>query len=142
MTEIRRGQGPFCIWHGLDLPNWLNLLWHRPALAWSQRNRLAGITAMSFSNSALGCLEGLLYRQFVAPNLYQTVFPGHCLLSQPVLGPLTKRFLPEKRTMDDIPITGWDVPQEDEIAICLLSLLSPYLMLAFPNHRDVYAPFL
>jgi hypothetical protein len=83
-----------------------------------------------------------LDRQFAAPNLFQTVFPSHFLVSEPILAPLTKWLLPSKRTMDDIPVTGWDIPQEDEIGICLLSLLSPYLMLAFPENRDVYAPYL
>jgi len=83
-----------------------------------------------------------LDQQFVTPSLYQTVFPGHFLVSQPVLAPLTARFLPAKRPMDEIPVTGWDMPQEDEIALCLLSLISPYLMLAFPDQRAVYEPFL
>lgn len=81
-------------------------------------------------------------RQFAAPNLFQTVFPSHFLVSEPILAPLTQWLLPAKRTMDDVPVTSWDIPQEDEIGICLLSLLSPYLMLAFPEHRDVYAPYL
>ncbi|MFN0052390.1 MAG: sulfotransferase family protein [Planctomycetales bacterium] len=79
---------------------------------------------------------------FAAPNLYQTVFPGHFLLTERVLGPLTAWMLPKQRTFDAIPVGTWDIPQEDEIAICLLSLLSPYLMLAFPENLETYAPYL
>ncbi|MSR57366.1 MAG: sulfotransferase [Planctomycetaceae bacterium] len=80
--------------------------------------------------------------RFATPNLYHTVFPGHFLFSEKILGPLTAWMLPQQRTMDEIPVAGWDIPQEDEIAICLLSLISPYLMLAFPENLEVYAPYL
>src|SRR5262249_14518448 len=29
---------------------------------------------------------------------------------------------------------GWDRPQEDEFALCMLGVPSPYLTVAFPNH--------
>lgn len=80
--------------------------------------------------------------QFAAPNMYHTVFPGHFLFSEKIVGPMTSWMLPHTRTMDEIPVSGWGIPQEDEIAICLLSLISPYLMLAFPENLDVYEPYL
>lgn len=175
MDSTHRRQGPFCIWHGLEIGTWLRLLRLKPPIAPSHWPAILGISAASCSNSVLALLEKLIYArklretnvpppvfiighwrsgttllhnllsldpQFVTPSLYQTVFPGHFLVSQRVLAPLTARFLPAKRPMDEIPVTGWDMPQEDEIAICLLSLISPYLMLAFPDHRAVYEPFL
>jgi hypothetical protein len=33
---------------------------------------------------------------------------------------------------------GWDRPQEDEFALCLLGLPSPYIDLAFPNSPPMY----
>ncbi len=33
---------------------------------------------------------------------------------------------------------GWDRPQEDEFAMCLLGLPSPYIDLAFPNGPPIY----
>jgi hypothetical protein len=35
--------------------------------------------------------------------------------------------------MDNMPF-GWDRPQEDEFALCMLGAPSPYLTVAFPNH--------
>jgi hypothetical protein len=35
--------------------------------------------------------------------------------------------------MDNMP-AGWDRPQEDEFALCMLGEPSPYLTIAFPNH--------
>ena len=175
MDSTHRRQGPFCIWHGMQLGTWLRLLRLKPPIAPSRWASVLGITAASCSNSALALAERLFYgrklrqtdvpqpvfiighwrsgttllhnllsldQQFVTPSLYQTVFPAHFLVSQRFLAPMTARFLPPKRPMDEIPVTGWDMPQEDEIAICLLSLVSPYLMLAFPDHRAAYEKFL
>lgn len=75
--------------------------------------------------------------QVTFPNLYQCVNPGHFLLTERVLAPLTKRFLPKTRPMDNIT-TGWDEPQEEDIALALDCLISPYLMTAFSDRREVY----
>jgi omega-hydroxy-beta-dihydromenaquinone-9 sulfotransferase len=40
--------------------------------------------------------------------------------------------MPSRRPMDNMAF-GWDRPQEDEFALCLLGQPSPYLTLAFPN---------
>ena len=78
--------------------------------------------------------------QVTFPNLYQCVNPGHFLLTERILAPLTKRFLPETRPMDNIA-TGWDEPQEEDIALALDCLISPYLMTAFSDRREVYERF-
>jgi hypothetical protein len=33
---------------------------------------------------------------------------------------------------------GWDRPQEDEFALCMLGMQSPYLKIAFPNRPEPY----
>jgi hypothetical protein len=40
--------------------------------------------------------------------------------------------MPRRRPMDNMA-AGWDRPQEDEFALCLLGQPSPYQRLAFPN---------
>lgn len=78
--------------------------------------------------------------QVTFPNLYQCVNPGHFLLTERILAPLTKRFLPETRPMDNVA-AGWDEPQEEDIALALDCQISPYLMTAFSDRRDVYERF-
>lgn len=67
--------------------------------------------------------------QFTYPNLYQVMYPGNFLLTERVVTKLTGWVLPETRPMDNIP-AGWALPQEDEMALLALTLMSPYLMLA------------
>jgi hypothetical protein len=45
--------------------------------------------------------------------------------------------LPGKRPMDNMAV-GWDRPQEDEFALALLGLPSPYADLAFPTRPPIY----
>src|SRR5207245_5167275 len=66
------------------------------------------------------------------PNTYQCLEPNHFLLTEG----LVKRFLyflmPSRRPMDNMK-AGWDRPQEDEFALCMMGQPSPYNMIAFPN---------
>lgn len=72
--------------------------------------------------------------RFGYPTTYQCLVPSHCLLTEG-LGDLCLRWmLPSRRPMDNVAV-GWDRPQEDEFALCLLGQPSPYLTIAFPNHR-------
>jgi hypothetical protein len=41
--------------------------------------------------------------------------------------------MPARRSADNMAF-GWDRPQEDEFALCLLGAPSPYVNIAFPNH--------
>lgn len=70
--------------------------------------------------------------QFTAPTVYQTWFPDHFLVSERWLPRLTRSWLPSTRPMDNMPFR-WDVPGEDEIALLLMTLWSPYLVAAFPD---------
>src|SRR5258708_2723896 len=67
------------------------------------------------------------------PNTYECLEPNHFLLSEPVLTRLFWFFMPSRRPMDNMA-SGWDRPQEDEFALCMMGQPSPYLTIAFPNH--------
>ena len=73
-------------------------------------------------------------------NLYQCLFPGHFLLTEKVMAPLTRGMLSQTRPMDNMPLS-WDLPQEDEMALCVATLLSPYVMIAFQDRMEVYDRF-
>ncbi len=66
------------------------------------------------------------------PNTYQCLVPHHFLFSEPLFTRLFRWILPSRRPMDNMP-AGWDRPQEDEFALCMLGQPSPYLTIAFPN---------
>ena len=78
--------------------------------------------------------------QFTYPNLYQVMYPGNFLLTERVTTRLTGWVLPKKRPMDNLP-TGWSLPQEDEMALLVMTLISPYLMLAHQGHPEKYERF-
>jgi len=78
--------------------------------------------------------------RLICPNLYQVLSPHHCLLSEPIVAPLTRWMLPKTRPMDNIAVS-WDAPQEDETALCILTGLSPYVMLAYQGQRWKYERF-
>ncbi|MEZ6053675.1 MAG: sulfotransferase [Planctomycetaceae bacterium] len=77
--------------------------------------------------------------QFTFPNMYHVAFPHHFLLTEDVVSKFTGWMLPKSRPMDNIE-TGWQLPQEDEIGLCALCLISPYLMITFPE-KDLYRDF-
>ena len=74
-------------------------------------------------------------------NLYQSMCPGHFLLTEPIVAPLTSWCLPKTRPMDNMPL-GWKVPMEDEMAIAVDCCVSPYLMAAFQDRFELYERFL
>lgn len=77
--------------------------------------------------------------QFNCPNMYQCVFPNHFLLTESVVTKLTGWLLPKSRPMDNMPAT-WDVPQEEDIALAILTCLSPYMLCAQPDRNDRVRP--
>jgi omega-hydroxy-beta-dihydromenaquinone-9 sulfotransferase len=68
-----------------------------------------------------------------SPNTYECVDPNHFLLTEWFFQRCPRLLMPSKRPMDDME-AGWDRPQEDEFALCMLGERSPYLKIAFPNH--------
>jgi len=67
------------------------------------------------------------------PNNYQCMAPHHFLLTERIIPRVGWFMAPSRRPMDNMEF-GWDKPQEDEFALCLLGQPSPYTTIAFPNH--------
>ncbi|MCE9534445.1 MAG: sulfotransferase [Planctomycetes bacterium] len=74
----------------------------------------------------------ILDQQHNYPNTYQCLVPNHFLLTESHFKKWFWFLLPERRPMDNMTF-GWDRPQEDEFAMCLLGQPSPYLDIIFPN---------
>ncbi len=74
------------------------------------------------------------------PNLYTCLYPGHFLLTESIMAPLTEKLLPETRPQDNIPVS-WYEPQEEDIALALDCQISPYMIAAFYDERDKYERF-
>ncbi len=74
----------------------------------------------------------VLDTRFTFPNTYACFSPNHFLVSEGWLKRLVGIFLPRQRPMDNMAI-GWDLPQEDEWALCNMGLPSPYFKIMFPN---------
>jgi len=75
--------------------------------------------------------------QFTTTNLYHVLAFHHFLTTEKVVTGLTGRFLPKTRPMDNMEVS-WQAPQEDESILCNLTLMSPYLMLAFHENSAIY----
>lgn len=75
------------------------------------------------------------------PNTYECFAPHHFLLTGWFFPPLLRFLLPSKRPMDNMP-AGFDLPQEDEFAMCALGAPTPYYRMAFPYHTPPYMEFL
>jgi hypothetical protein len=67
------------------------------------------------------------------PNTYECLDPNHFLLTEGFFRRFGGFLMPSRRPMDNMP-AGWERPQEDEFALCMLGQPSPYLTIAFPNH--------
>jgi hypothetical protein len=66
------------------------------------------------------------------PNTYQCLEPNHFLLTEWIVRWLGVWMMPSRRLVDNMR-AGWDRPQEDEFALCMMGQPSPYLTIAFPN---------
>jgi hypothetical protein len=69
------------------------------------------------------------------PNTYHCLDPNHFLLTEEIFKNYFNFLLPSKRPMDNME-AGWDRPQEDEFALCMMGQPSPYLSIAFPNNPE------
>ncbi len=74
----------------------------------------------------------ILDERHTFPSTYACFVPNHFVLTEATLAPLMRFLLPSRRPMDNMA-AGWDRPQEDEFALCMLGQPSPYLTIAFPN---------
>ncbi|MGL4422245.1 MAG: sulfotransferase family protein [Gemmataceae bacterium] len=77
----------------------------------------------------------ILDRRHQFPSTSQCFCPTQPLLTDALLQKYGGFLMPEKRPMDNMP-AGWERPQEDEFALCLLGLPSTYNDLAFPRHAS------
>lgn len=75
--------------------------------------------------------------RFNCPDSFACMVPNHVLLSEHFFKTYCNWMVPNRRPMDNMP-AGWDRPQEDEFALCLMGLPSPYADIAFPNRPPVY----
>jgi len=75
--------------------------------------------------------------QFTYPTMYQTVFPWHFLTTEGFGSRLTSWMVPDSRPMDNIKV-NWASPQEDDVALCIMSMLSPYTLLTFAKDLETY----
>jgi hypothetical protein len=79
--------------------------------------------------------------RFAFPTTYECFAPSHFLISDWLIAKYMKFLLPAKRPMDNMA-AGWDLPQEDEFALCNLGVGSPYKTMAFPNRPPQDAEYL
>jgi len=67
------------------------------------------------------------------PDTYACLEPNHTLLTEHFVKRWMKWVVPNRRPMDNMAV-GFDRPQEDEFALCMLGLPSTYTDFAFPNN--------
>jgi len=79
--------------------------------------------------------------RFSSPSTFQCFAPHHFLLSEWFFRTFFGWLLPDRRPMDNME-TGWDHPQEDEFALLVLGLPSPYRRIAFPSQPPVDLDYL
>jgi len=75
----------------------------------------------------------ILDPRFGYPNTYECLNPNHFLLTETLITRYLKFLVPPNRPMDNMK-AGFDRPQEDEFALCMLGQPSPYRTIAFPNN--------
>ncbi len=81
--------------------------------------------------------------RFGFPNLYQVSYPHTFLLTEAAATRRLRLFLPQTRLQDNVRL-GFEVPCEDELALCVTTFYSAMLSSVFPrraNHYDRYATF-
>lgn len=79
--------------------------------------------------------------RFSYPTTYQCLDPNHFLLTEDFFNRWLKFLMPSQRPMDNMK-AGFNRPQEDEFALCMLGQPSPYLTIAFPNQAPKCQEFL
>lgn len=88
-------------------------------------------------------LHELLVRdeRFTFPMTYECFAPSHFLVTEWFAPKVLRFLLPATRPMDAMP-QGFDHPQEDEFALCMLGAPSPYCRMAFPNDPPEFSELL
>jgi len=81
--------------------------------------------------------------RFAFPNLYQVSYPHTFLCTEAIASRGLRFLLPKTRAQDNMQF-GFDVPSEDEIALCITTFQSAMMSFVFPrraDHYDLYATF-
>jgi hypothetical protein len=97
------------------------------------------IFILGFWRSGTTILHNLMCENpdFGFVNTFQAVFPNHCLLHQTWLRAIAKKLLPEKRPGDNVKF-DFKFPQEEEIALGNLQMLSFYYFFYFPQDTEEF----
>jgi hypothetical protein len=74
----------------------------------------------------------ILDSRHTSPDTHACLLPHHALLSRDFFRRYLGFLMPGRRPMDNMAI-GWERPQEDEFALALLGVASPYRDVMFPN---------
>lgn len=75
--------------------------------------------------------------RFTSPTTYECFAPDHFLITGRVIPKIAWFLLPSRRPMDNMPV-GFDLPQEDEFALCSMGAPTPMYRSAFPNDPPPY----
>ncbi len=75
------------------------------------------------------------------PTTYECLNPNNFLLTEKWFSRIFRFMMPTSRPMDNMK-AGFDRPQEDEFALCMLGQPSPYLHIAFPNNPHHFQKYL
>ena len=70
--------------------------------------------------------------RFTSPTTYECFAPNHFLVTGRIIPKFAWIFLPSRRPMDNMPVS-FDLPQEDEFALCSMGAPTPMYRSAFPN---------
>lgn len=79
--------------------------------------------------------------QFAFPTLFQTLYPQTFLTTEATIPRLGSVLLMRRRPHDNVALS-FSVPNEDELALCVDSALSPYLSWALPRQAAFHDRFL
>lgn len=77
-----------------------------------------------------------LDRRHAAPAVYDCLAEHHFLLTGRLIPHVLRFLVPPQRPMDEMSF-GLDSPFEDEFALCLSGVRSPYATFAFPNRGSM-----
>jgi hypothetical protein len=107
------------------------------------RVRHAPLFILGHWRSGTTWLHELLIRdpRHTYPTTYECFEPNHFLLTEELFRRYGNFLAPDRRPMDNMA-AGWDRPQEDEFALCMMGLPSPYLGIAFPRHPVPHREYL
>jgi omega-hydroxy-beta-dihydromenaquinone-9 sulfotransferase len=79
--------------------------------------------------------------RLATPNWYQASYPHSFLSTEALTSRLGGFFLPRRRLQDNMQF-GFELPAEEEMALCITTPLSPWLSWVFPRRADHYDRYL